>query len=143
MQVRIVLDTNVVISGTLWHGLPHELLTVAITGNTALYSCPELLSELGTTLARPKFARKLTAAGLAADEILAAYTDIIMVVQAAALAEPVSRHPADDIVLACAVAAGADAITSGDSDLLLLKTYQGIPILSVRQTLQLIAGAPP
>ena len=45
-------------------------------------------------------------------------------------------HP---LVLACAPAAGADLIVSGDEDLLVLKKYQGIPILAARQALEQFA----
>jgi uncharacterized protein len=44
--------------------------------------------------------------------------------------------PEDDKVLACAKAAKAEVITSGDSHLLDLKTYEGIPILTVNQFLE-------
>jgi uncharacterized protein len=50
--------------------------------------------------------------------------------------EPVCRDPDDDHVLAAALAAKADAIVTGDADLLVLGAYQGIRILSVRAFLE-------
>ncbi len=52
---------------------------------------------------------------------------------------PTSRDPDDDHVLACALAAQAELIVSGDRDLLTLREYQGMPILSTADTLARIA----
>jgi len=52
------------------------------------------------------------------------------------LAEPICRDPDDDHVLALAIAAHADVIVTGDQDLLVLKTFQGIPILTPVQALE-------
>jgi predicted nucleic acid-binding protein len=53
--------------------------------------------------------------------------------------QPVSRDPDDDHVLACALAAQADLIVSGDRDLLTLREYQGMPILSTAGAMARIA----
>jgi predicted nucleic acid-binding protein len=50
--------------------------------------------------------------------------------------EPVCRDPDDDHVLAAALAARAEAIVTGDADLLALDTYEGIRILIVRAFLE-------
>ena len=55
-----------------------------------------------------------------------------------AISPAVLADPDDDAVLACAVAAQAQAIASGDSHLLNLKTYQDIPILTVNELLALL-----
>ena len=54
--------------------------------------------------------------------------------------QQVSRDPDDDVLLACAVAARADLIVSGDDDVLALKQYRGIPIITPAQALRRIAG---
>ena len=57
--MRLVLDTNVVIAGLLWHGTPRRLLDRAIDDDTVeLYSSPALIDELGNTLKYPKFAQR-------------------------------------------------------------------------------------
>lgn len=56
------------------------------------------------------------------------------------LPQPICRDPDDDAVLAVASAANADLIVSGDDDLLSLKRYQGIDIITPAQALQLIGS---
>ena len=70
--------------------------------------------------------------------LLADYTDLLSIVVSTPLSQPISRDPDDDRVLACAIAAGADVIVSGDQDLLVLTEFQGIPILTATQTLERI-----
>lgn len=68
------------------------------------------------------------------------YQRLAQLVDAPPLAMPVSRDPDDDQVLACAVAAHVDYIVSGDQDLLGIKRYQDIDIVTPAQALQLIGS---
>src|SRR5688572_5310028 len=128
--MRIILDTNVVMSALLWRGPPYRLLeTIRQRTELQLYSSPILLEELADVLTRPAAAKQLAVIGKAAREVLADYLEAIE------LAEPVEvprvvRDPDDDHVLACALTARADLIVTGDSDLLTLLNYQNIPILT-------------
>jgi len=54
------------------------------------------------------------------------------------LEQPVCRDPDDDAVLALGVAANVDLIVSGDKDLLTLKSFQGIAIVTPAEALRLI-----
>jgi putative PIN family toxin of toxin-antitoxin system len=51
--VRAIIDTNVLLSGLLWHGPPHTLLDRVRDGTVTLISSPALLTELSDVLARP------------------------------------------------------------------------------------------
>lgn len=139
--MRLVLDTNIVIAALLWHGPPRQLLDKIIDrSDIELYSSSLLLSKLSEVLLRPRFAQRINVAGLAVTALLADYADLVATVVPTPLSERVSRDPDDDEVLACAIAANADAIVSGDQDLLTLKIFQGIPILTVTQMLTKIAA---
>ena len=72
---------------------------------------------------------------------MAEYQGFVNVVTPASIRRTVPRDPDDDRVLACALAAQADPIVSGDAHLLDLKSYQRIPILTANAALAIIAGA--
>jgi len=95
-----------------------------------------LLAELAEVIARDKFAQRVLAAGLSATDLVQDYTRLAQVVEPQPLPAPASRDPDDDHVLACALAAQANLIVSGDRDLLDLREYHGIPIFNTADTLQ-------
>lgn len=129
--MRIVFDTNIADSALLWRGPPRQLLDQIIEGSKIeLYSIPILLSELS----------RVSDAGLTVDTLLADYIDLVSTVVPSPLTQRVSPDPNDGEVLACAIAADADVIVSGDQDLLPLKTFRNIPIATATQMLGLIAG---
>lgn len=128
--MRLVLDTNVVASGLLWGGVPAQLLDAAQVGEIELFtSCP-LLAELSNILMRSKFAKAIAATGLPGDELVLGYAELATVVVPAQIALTVVADPSDDQVLACAIAAHADLIVSGDKHLHSLGgEYKGIRIV--------------
>jgi uncharacterized protein len=139
--VRLVIDTNVVVSGLLWLGNPGRLLEAAALGQITLYTSPALLAELAATLAAPKLARPITRSGMTLDDLLARYTNVAIVVQPATVPRIVPNDPDDDQVIAAAVEARADVIVSGDKDLHDLGgNYNGIRIVTPAQAVQLIGG---
>jgi uncharacterized protein len=124
--VKLVCDTNVLIAGVVADGLCRDIVKRRLT-QCELFTSQTLLKELSETL-REKF-------GADPDDLplLAAYKDEASLVKPARLPTPVCRDCDDDVVLATALAAKADVILTGDKDLLTLKAYQGILILSPRQ----------
>lgn len=140
-SVKLVADTNVLISGLLWHGSPHQLIELAGGGSLTLVSSPVLLAELAGALTKGKFADALSRGEGSLEVVLGRIQDLIEVTSSFPLAEPVCRDPDDDDVLACAVSAGADLIVSGDKDLLALGTYQGIAIVTPAEALNRIQTA--
>lgn len=134
--MRIILDTNVVMSALLWRGPPYQLLeTIRQHTQLQLYSSPVLLEELADVLTRPAATKRLTAIGRAASAVLADYPEAIEVAEPVELPRVV-RDPDDDHVLACALAARADLIVTGDSDLLTLLNYRDIPIVTPADALR-------
>jgi putative PIN family toxin of toxin-antitoxin system len=137
--VRLVIDTNVVVSGLLWLGNPGRLLEVAALGQITLYTSPALLEELATTLATPKLARPIIRSGMTLDDLLSRYANVAIVVQPATVPRVVPNDPDDDQVIAAAVEARAELIVSGDKDLHDLGgSYNGIRIITPAQAVQLI-----
>jgi len=136
--VRIVLDTNVVISALLWRGPPYRLLeAIRRHERFTLYSSPALLEELTDVITRPAMTRRLAVIGKTAREVLADYLEAIELVEPVDVPRVV-RDPDDDHVLACALAAAAELIVSGDTDLLELADYEGTPVVSAAEALRRI-----
>ena len=137
--MRVVLDTNTVISGLLWNGLPRRLLEAAISGAVDLYTSAVLATELREVLAYPKLAKRLSANGETVDRCIGRFLAIANLTAAAIIEGTVTADPDDDHVIACALSAQADAIVSGDAHLLNLKRYQDIDIVSATAALARIA----
>lgn len=127
--VRVVLDTNVLVSGLLWRGPPHELIERARAGRLTVISSPALLAEFAAVVRRRKFRAALTRSNTDAERLLRELQRLVGIADPPRLVLPTSRDPDDDVVLAVAAATGADLIVSGDADLLTLGRYAGIPIV--------------
>jgi uncharacterized protein len=127
--MRIVVDTNVLISAFFWGGLPGQVLDAARQEHCAIISSEPLLAELLLVLQRDKFTTHLRRMNRTPQQFLHNYRALVDIVEDIPLPQPVSDDPDDDHVLACAISGDADAIVSGDDDLLRLETYAAIPIL--------------
>lgn len=128
--MRLVLDTNTELSGLLWGGTPGRLIDAAEAGQVELASSAALLAELQGVLSREKFARQLAKRGITVADVFDGYAAMVNIVTPGTIAPTITRDPADDQVLAAALAAQADLIVSGDAHLLDLKRFQGIEIVT-------------
>lgn len=133
--MRAVPDTNIVVSGLLWRGNPRRVLDAARDGIIELYTSSALLEELEDVLSREKFAKRLEAADVTVQELVEGYSALATVIDAEPIEPVIIRDPDDDAVIACAFSAEAEIIVSGDDDLLELKEYQGIRILTATKLL--------
>lgn len=127
--MRVVLDTNVLVSSLLGVGETMSVIrTVLASGRVELSISPEGLREFERTIAKPKLAGRLPKEAVA--ELHG------MLEALAAACPPLDVHPVidddpdDDMILATAVASGAEVIVSGDRHLLALQECRGIRILS-------------
>ncbi len=126
-MTRVVLDTNVLVSGLLFEEKPGEIVERCKTGALKWVMSREMLDELLRVLAYPKLQ-------LSEEEIhymlyveVLPYVEIVEVPPGPAVF--IGDH-ADDVFLCAALAAGAACVISGDRHLLRLKCYQGVEILS-------------
>ncbi len=139
--MRVVLDTNLLVSGVISAGIPRRLIDGAKAGEFEFCTSDVLLTELLDVLSRAKFAARLARAGLTAEGIVADLRRIAVMVSPLTVPRVVLGDPDDDHVLAAAHAGAADIIASGDKrDLLPLNDHHGIPIVSAREALERLAA---
>ncbi len=124
--MRVVFDTNVLISALVFGGLPRALLIRVFRGEMTLVTSSVLLNELEEILV-VRFAHDASLARTVRAEIEL----LAEVVEAPELAR-VARDRDDDAVLAAAIAGKASAIVTGDRDLLVLVEHEGIRIVTPR-----------
>lgn len=138
--MRLVLDTNVAFSALLWRGVSYRLLTaVRATPGASIFCSTVLFGELTEVLQRAHAAKRLAVIGLSLKNVLEDYARIVQFVVPAEIS-PTSTDPDDDHALACALAAEADLIVSGDPDLLNLKHFHGTPIVTPAEAMRRIAA---
>ena len=126
--MRIVVDTNVIVSALVFGGVPRQVLDLALMGVCSLYFSKPIQAEVERIL-EEKFGWSPGEIHARARTVWSLGTLVNPEVSLAVVAD----DPDDDRVLECAVAAGANAIISGDRHLLRLASFQSIPILSPRQ----------
>jgi putative PIN family toxin of toxin-antitoxin system len=130
--LRLVLDTNIALSGLLWSGTPKRLIAAARAVEVMLFSSVPLLEELSGVILRGKFNSQLTGRGIKAETLFNGYAVLCRIVEPVRM-QRTSVDPDDDVVLATALAVPADLIVSGDAHLLNLKTFHRIPIITAAE----------
>ncbi|HTZ17433.1 MAG TPA: putative toxin-antitoxin system toxin component, PIN family [Dissulfurispiraceae bacterium] len=123
-----VFDTNVLIAALVTEGLCSKLLHRARAGEFVLILCPFIMNELRRILTK-KFRLSPEESDLAMETVNEAAGKII---EHDIRIVDICRDSDDDNILACTVAAGADYLVTGDSDLLGIKNYLNIGIIRPR-----------
>ncbi|MHB8488677.1 MAG: putative toxin-antitoxin system toxin component, PIN family [Candidatus Dormibacteria bacterium] len=123
--MRVVLDTNVLVSALHFGGRPRRPLDDVLRGDHTLIIGPAILGELEAVL--------VETCGWASDRAAAvrAELDAIAEVVTPSEAPRVGRDPDDDQILAIAVSGAADALVTGDADLLAVGMHDGVSITSI------------
>jgi len=133
-MVRVVVDTNVLVSALVGHGRPRALVSLLLEEH-AILSSTELLAELSDVLSREKFT---TVRRSQVDEFLTILTSKVVIVKTKSIPKIVAQDPDDDVVLAVASGAEAQYVISGDRHLLSLGRFEGISIISVGRMLGIL-----
>jgi putative PIN family toxin of toxin-antitoxin system len=133
--VRIVLDTNVLLSGMFTRGLCEALLDLCLGTEEHTVIASEYLLHEFERAAVTKFAVPADRARQATQWL----RKHMALVVPAPVPSDACRDPDDLPVLGTALAAQADCLVTGDADLLAIKTFRSIPILSPRTALARLA----
>jgi putative PIN family toxin of toxin-antitoxin system len=127
---RVVADTNILVSAVQFGGKPKQLLDLALDGQVDLAISEAIIAETLRVL-EDKFD---SAPGwlTETDRQLRVFTRLVQPTESFHVIE---ADPTDDRILECAVAAEAEVIVSGDTHLLSLGSFRGIPIQRVAEFL--------
>lgn len=124
--MRLVLDANVLIAAFVARGVCAELLEYSVREHEPVTSTA-ILEEV-----RRNLVAKIKATSSQADQTIRLLRTRLDVVEPASLGARVCRDADDDVVLGTAIAGRADAIVTGDRDLLDRESYRDIAIVSPR-----------
>jgi putative PIN family toxin of toxin-antitoxin system len=127
--MKVVLDTNVLIAAFIARGVCAEVFE-RVLGDHELVLSPHLLDEFERVMID-----KLRFDPSRAQRALALLRRAGRILEPEALTESVCRDEDDDAVLALARSSGAAYLVTGDDDLLILKTFEEMPIISPREFL--------
>jgi len=131
-KIKAVLDTNVLLSGILFGGIPSKLLDLWCRGVFALAMSPELLAEL---ISKLRFKFDFPADLICEWEQLFSEKTIHVLPD---YTTKVCRDPDDDKFLDVSLAAKSTYLVTGDEDLLCLKRYQNVRILKPTEFLAIL-----
>jgi hypothetical protein len=131
--MRIVLDTNILISALIGEGKPAKLFRKILAKRAEFLISKPLLDEFVNVIARPKFLEYVS------EDEVKSFLQLILNVSSVTDVRSkfdVIADKSDNLVLATAYDSKADFIVSGDKHLLKLKRFRGIKIVTVDQALR-------
>lgn len=126
--MKIVVDTNVIISGVFFGGAPGQVLKAIISARVTAYATSDIIDEYNEivdemiTRKQGKLNRDILMPLINSLEIIEPKTNV-----------KISRDPDDDKFIGCAKDANALYIVSGDKDLLVIGHYDGIQIITAKE----------
>lgn len=125
--MRILLDTNVWLSAFFTEGFCQRFIEVCVENHLVL-SSDYIIQEFQNKISLTKFELSEIQITKAVDFIRVS-TEVISSIEPLG---PICRDPKDDLILAAALSGRAGYIVTGDKDLLVLESFQKIPIVSPR-----------
>lgn len=128
-MLRVVLDTNVLVSALISDGKSRELLKMGIVKQYAIVISDLILKELALVLSRPKFKTSQDEV----QRVIVALMRTAEVVNVTSKLKAVKEDPKDDMIVDTAYDGNANMIVTGDSHLLALNEYREIKIVTVEK----------
>ncbi len=132
--IRVVIDTNVLVSGLLFGGQPGKIHDLWASGRLVPLVSKDTFEEFNKVLAYPKFRLSRAEIAKIVEEELLPYADAVDVTANTA---GICRDPDDDKFLALAASGDASYLVTGDKDLLALQTFGNARIVTVSDFLRL------
>ncbi len=139
-DLRVVVDTNVLISGLLGiRNSPSSRILNAIRAQKIiLVSSPLIIQEIGEVINRKRIIKLTKMNPKERIDFIGKLIERSDITEGKQLSEIVGRDIQDDKFLACGIEGKADYIITGDRDLLVLKKYQGLKIVTPREFIDIL-----
>jgi len=135
---RVVLDTNVLVSASFRKQLstPDEIDKALKAQRFTLISSAPIIKEVQDVMNRDYIIALTKTTPEERKQYIADLIDISVITSGKKLSRPASRDIKDDKFLACGLEGQADYIVTGDKDLLVLKKFEGIKVITPREFLE-------
>ena len=126
MQPVVVYDTNILISGMIWGGIPYDCIALAEENKVEGLTCDEILNEFAD-----KFITKFGFSLSETSEVVTDFLSFLRTVEISNDLKAINTDSDDNKILECAIVGEATHIVTGDKKhLLRLQSYQDILIVS-------------
>jgi len=140
-MVRVVLDTNIWLSGIFWKGNSYRIIKLGEAGKIDIITTRDILLEIIRVLKREaKFQKFLNDRDLKIENLLKTIFHITIFIKSESSLNIITKDPDDDKILEAAVDGKADYIVTYDSHLLNLKDFREIKIIKPKRFLDTIPG---
>ena len=137
--MKVVLDTNVIVSAYLFGGRPFDLLRLAEQGTIEVLTSEDALSELLRVLRRDKFSERLQELGMTPDDVVSSFSDVAVSIVSVDDVETCEDSD-DNLFIGIALAGEADFVVSGDRHLLGCSARSPVAVLRISEFLALLQG---
>ena len=137
--MKIIIDTNVAISGVLWSGPPSMILQWARRRLVTIIVSEKTINEFKRVINHERFADRLKALQTTPEEVMAYFINLSQFVpDPHKIPRLIPEDPFDNIFLALAGDNDTRLVISGDKHLLNIRKYQGIPIVRPSEACRII-----
>jgi putative PIN family toxin of toxin-antitoxin system len=132
--MKIVIDSNVFISSFFWSGNPQKIFDRVINGLDELFITDKIIEEITSVMG----SRKFNANRSEIEDYVKIIEKYSKKTVSKNVPEPISRDKDDDKILQCGFNGNVDFIITGDKDLLVLKEYKAIKIITPKKYLEIV-----
>ncbi|GMO35750.1 MAG: hypothetical protein Ta2B_15870 [Termitinemataceae bacterium] len=132
--MKVVIDINIFVSSFFWKGNPRKVIVRAIEGLDELYITKEILEQISDVMNRTKFNANKESIEYYKKSIEEIANELIIDIKL----QNGSRDIDDNIILECGITGNVDYIITGDDDLLVLKEFNGIKIVTPKKYLEIV-----
>lgn len=131
--MRIVIDTNIIVSGLFFGGLPRKILDMIVDYEIEAFASPEIIDEYERVIVH--FLSRNN--GVNDSGILLSILNRLLIIDPVSNVD-VCRDIDDNKFINCAIDADALYLVSGDNDLLVLKKYRNVQIITAKEFIELM-----